>query len=151
MLINQQNMIQRERVKTLQFSGRSGRLIRKLVMVHSVSSCYRPQTKLRQGNVFTPACDYVRGEGGRSLSKGVSVWGGLSPGGSLSSKGGFCLGGGSLCSGESLSGGLSRGSLFRGVSVQGVGLCLGGGSLPRGGISVQAPPQGNLLECILVF
>ena len=33
---------------------------------------YRPQTKLREGNVFTPVCDSVHGGGGRSLSKGVS-------------------------------------------------------------------------------
>ena len=34
---------------------------------------YRPHTKLREGNVFTPVCDSVHG--------GVSVQGGLCPGG----------------------------------------------------------------------
>ena len=47
---------------------------------------YRPQTKLREGNVFTPVCDPVH-TGGVSvqggLCSGVSVWG-LYPGGSLS-------------------------------------------------------------------
>ena len=40
---------------------------------------YRTQTKLRQGNVFTPVCDSVHR--GRSLSGGV-----LCPGGSLSGR-----------------------------------------------------------------
>ena len=41
---------------------------------------YRPQTKLREGNVSTPVCDSVHR--GRSLSRGVSVqWGSLSNGG----------------------------------------------------------------------
>ena len=66
---------------------------------------YRPQTKLREGNVFTPVCDSVhRG--------GVSVWGGLCREGSLSGglyPGGLCLGG--LCP-------VSRGSLYGGVSVR---------------------------------
>ena len=55
---------------------------------------YRPQTKLLEGNVFTPGCDSVhRGDlcpvGGVSLSREVSVqeWG-LCPGvGSLSKSG----------------------------------------------------------------
>ena len=51
---------------------------------------YRPQTKLREGNVFTPVCDSVH-------RVGVSVQGGLCPEG-------FCLGdlfpgGGGLCPG----------------------------------------------------
>ena len=42
-------------------------------MARFLSSFYRPQTKLREGNVFTPVCDSVRGRG--ALSRGVSVWG----------------------------------------------------------------------------
>ena len=120
---------------------------------------YRPQTKLREGNVFTPLCHSVhRGRGlcpsmhHRSHDLGVSVqWGGLCPVG-VSVQGdslqvGLCPGG--LCPGGSLSGGLCQG-----------GLCPGG-SLSRG-ISVQEGsllgrrPYGNeqvvriLLECILV-
>ena len=74
-------------------------------------------TKLRQGNVFTPMCHSVHREGGLytsihhrpndqggSLSRGISVQGGLCPRGSLSSRSLFR---GSLsrdlCPGESLS------------------------------------------------
>ena len=41
---------------------------------------YRPQTKLREGNVFTHVCDSVYSEV-ESVSRRVSVWGGLCPGG----------------------------------------------------------------------
>ena len=46
---------------------------------------YHPQTKLREGNVFTHVCDSVHGGGGL-WPRGVSVWegfvqGGLCPGG----------------------------------------------------------------------
>ena len=71
---------------------------------------YRPQSKLREGNVFTAVCDSVHGGGGSlskeaSLSKGglcprVSVWGSLTRG-SLSREG-LCPG--YLCRGSSLSG-----------------------------------------------
>ena len=75
----------------------------------------RDQTKLREGNVFTPVCDSVRGGG--------SVKGGLCPGGVS----------GGLCQGVSV-----RGVSVRGVSVRGVyvqwGLSLGG-SLSRGSLS----------------
>ena len=71
-------------------------------------SYYRPQTKLREDNVFTPVCHSV--QGGGSLSRG-----GLCP-----------EGGGVLCPEGCMSGGsLSKGDLSWGVSVQ-------GGSLPRG-------------------
>ena len=107
------------------------------------------------------------GEGGLSLCPGVSFQGGLCPGRSLS--GGLCFlrclsvhGGLGLCLGVSVWGSLSRESLSREVSVQGVsvqgGLYLGvsvqGGFLSRGSLSGR-PPYGNeravciLLECIL--
>ena len=51
---------------------------------------YRPQTKLRKGNVFTPVCD--------SVHRGWSLWG-VSIQGSLWLQGGcFCPGG--LCRGD---------------------------------------------------
>ena len=56
---------------------------------------YHPQTKLREGNVFTPVCD--------SVHRGSSIQGGLCLGWSLSK------GGEGLCPG---------GSLSRGVSVR---------------------------------
>ena len=61
-------------------------------MARFLSSFYRPQTKLREGNVFTPVCDSVDGVG--------------------SVQGGFCPGG--LCS----EGALSRGVSVWGVSVE---------------------------------
>ena len=85
-----------------------------------MSSFYRPQTKLWEGNVFTPVCDSVHG--GVSLSRvslcpgWVSVQGALYPWG--------------LCPGGSL----SRGVSVQGVSVQGVSV-QGGGSVQ--GVSVQ--------------
>ena len=107
---------------------------------------------LRQGNVFTPVCHSVHGEGslsqhapqvawpGGSLSRRVSVQGYLCPGG-------LCLGG------LYPRGSLSSGSLSSGVSVQ-LGLCPGGlcpgwslfrGSLSRRRISVQ---EGGFLSKI---
>ena len=92
---------------------------------------YRPQTKLREGNVLTPVCD--------SVHSGVSVQGrGLCPGGSLSREG--------LCPGGSL----SREGVCPGrVSVR--------EGLRRGGVVCQGdPPCGKeravriLLGCILV-
>ena len=66
---------------------------------------YRPQTKLREGNVFTPVCDSVHGGRG-SLSGGKE----LCPGGSLSrgvsiqegslSKGVVCVQGAMFLSGR---------------------------------------------------
>ena len=99
----------------------------------------RPQTKLWEGNDFTPVC--------HSVHRGISVQGGLCPGVSVQ-RGGLCPGGslsGGLCPGGSL----SRGSLSGAVSVW-RGLCPGG-SLSRGvlclGISVQRGslcPGGSL-------
>ena len=37
----------------------------------SFSSFYRPQTKLRKGNLFTPVCDSVHGRRGISLNPGA--------------------------------------------------------------------------------
>ena len=89
-----------------------------------MSSFYRPQTKLWEGNVFTPVCDSVHG--GVSLSRvslcpgWVSVQGALYPWG--------------LCPGGSLSRGVSvQGVSVQGVSVQG-GLCPGG-LCPGGSLS----------------
>ena len=68
---------------------------------------YRPQTKLREGNVFTPVRDIVMGGlcWGGSLSRGLSVQEGLRPGG--------------LCPRVSVQGSLYPwGSLSKGVSVQ---------------------------------
>ena len=66
-----------------------------ILFLHSINCSqlyiYRPQTKLRKGNVFTPVCDSVHGK--------VSVQGDLCPR--------------DLCPGGSLQGG----SLPRGVSV----------------------------------
>ena len=47
---------------------------------HRNLALYHPQTKLRQGNVFTPVCDSVH------LGAGVSVWGDSLSGGSLSGR-----------------------------------------------------------------
>ena len=113
-----------------------------------------PATKLRQGNVFTPVCDSVRGGG---LCPGVSVqWGSLS-------SGGLCPVG-SLSSGVSVQwGSLSRGSPSGGISVpRGVSIQGGWGSLSRlvsvhgslcqGGLCQGDPriQQCILMECILV-
>ena len=57
---------------------------------------YRPQTKLREGNVFTPVCDSV------NRGRGVSVQGGLCPMASLCPVGGICPG--SLCLGDPMYG-----------------------------------------------
>ena len=91
------------------------------------------QTKLREGNVFTPVCDSVhRG----SLFRGFSVQGGLCPGVSL-----------------------SRGVSVQWVSVQGwQGVSVwGGGVLSRRDLCHGDPPGMMeertvriLLECILV-
>ena len=118
------------------------------VIMLLVGTYYHPQTKLREGNVFTPVYD--------SVHKGVSVQGGflsrgsLSRGGSLST-GGLCLGGG-VVQGVSVQGV----SLQRGVSVQGF-LCPEGGWVSvRGGLCQRDPLYGKeravriLLECILV-
>ena len=79
---------------------------------HSNPTCcnyihYRAQTKLREGNIFTPVCDCVHGGGGfsvhricqGSLSRGGLFLGVLCPQGL---PGGLCPGG--LCPGWSLSG-----------------------------------------------
>ena len=98
-----------------------------------VGTYYRPQTKLREGNVFTPVYD--------SVHKGVSVQGsfcpgGLSPEGRLCLQGVFVWGGGVLSRGFLSKGSLSRGgSLSRAFSVQRVG-----GSLSGGGVSVRETP-----------
>ena len=88
-----------------------------------VGTYYRPQTKLREGNVFTPVCDSVhRGVSvqGVSLSRGVSLQWGVS----------VCRG--SLSGGEFLSRGLCPGGFCpRGLSPEGVSV-QGGGHLSRG-------------------
>ena len=108
---------------------------------------YRPQTKLRQGNVFTPVCDSVHRVGGGTMSRGVSVRGCLCPEG--------------LCPAGSLSWevSLSRGVSVLGVSFQRESLSWGclcpGRPLSRRPPS-PLPPYGYvrairiLLECILV-
>ena len=116
---------------------------------------YRPQTKLREDNVFTPVCVCVHREGGGGgLCPGGpcpegSVWGSLSGGLSL---GGLCPGG--LCPvGVSVQGVSVQRVSVRGVPVQGV-LCPGGVCLV--GLCHGNPPYSNeravriLLECILV-
>ena len=114
---------------------------------------YLPQTKLRQGNVFTPVCDSIYwvvsvhpvSVQGESLS-GVSVQG------ESLSRGSLCPGGvsvlvslprvvsvqGCLCPGESLSrGSQSRGSQSRGSQSR--------GSLSRGSLSREnLCPGGSL-------
>ena len=112
-----------------------------------VGTYYRPQTKLREGNVFTPVYD--------SVHKGVSVQGSFCPGG-LSPEGRLCLQGvfvwGGLVQGVSVQGV----SLQRGISVQGF-LCPEGGWVSvRGGSLSGRPLYGKeravriLLECILI-
>ena len=96
-------------------------------------------TKLREGNVFTSVCDSVHGGAG-SLSRGVSVQGGLYPGG--------------LYPGVSIQGV----SVQEGVSVQGVSVqMVSVQGVTVQGVSVrETTPYGNvrvvyfLLECILV-
>ena len=103
---------------------------------HIVHHYYRPQTKLREGNVFTPVCDSVyRGE---SLSGGSLSKGGLPcpKGGSLSKEEGLCLGGVFVQRGQaSLSGGVA-------VSVQGDAPC----TVRTGGIN----PTG-MVSCAHIF
>ena len=111
---------------------------------------YRPQTKLREGNVFTLVCD--------SVYKGVSVQEGVHcPGrGSLSRKGVSVQEKGSLSRG-SLSrkgGSLSRkgGPLSRkGGSLSRKGGSLSGGASVWGSLSRRPPKNGGRVECILVF
>ena len=137
-----------------------------------------PATKLPQGNVFTPVCHSVHGEGSLSqhapqvtwpgrvsvqwgLSRGVFVQGGLCPGQSLSRvfiQGGLCPGGLSVQGGSMFgdrNGGLCPGgfcpaeSLSSRVSVQ-------QGVFVRETPWTETSPYGTerairfLLECILV-
>ena len=100
---------------------------------------YRPQTKLQEGNVFTPVCHSVHGGSLSQYAPQVTWPGvGLCPGS-------LCPGG--LCPGGVCPGGLCPGgSLPREVSVQ-------GGPCPGGPLSGRPPPNGNeqmVLECILV-
>ena len=90
---------------------------------------YRPQTKLREGNVFTGVRDSVHG-GGPGLG-GCLVWGVSAPGG--------CL----VQGGVSAPGGIAW---SRGVSALGGGVP--GGDPPRR-LLLQA--VRILLECILVL
>ena len=117
---------------------------------------YRPQTKLREGIIFTPVYHSVHRRRvlcpGKSLSGGFSVQGGLCPGGPLSR--GFSLQGFSV-QGISVQGVTVQGGLCsEGVSVWG-GLCLGGSLLGRPPRQRLSPPYGNkrvvciLLECII--
>ena len=112
---------------------------------------YRSQTRLREGNVFTPVCDSVHWEGGLCIEgisvQVVSVWGSRS-------KGSLCLG--VSVQGQSLSRrSRSKGSLCLGVSVQGVSV-QGGFSVP-GGLFKGDPWYDKgwivriLMEGILVF
>ena len=56
-------------------------------MISCNNSCYRPQTKLREGNVFTGVCDSVHGgvpgPGGCLFTGGCLVLGGACSGGGL--------------------------------------------------------------------
>ena len=89
--------------------------------------CYRPQTKLWEGNVFTLVCDSVHRVWSLSMGGlcpcGVSVRGisvrGISVSG-VSVREGLYQGGVSIREGS-----LSRGSLSRGASVYGGGVCHG--------------------------
>ena len=103
---------------------------------------YRPQTKLQEGNVFTPVCDSVHGRWVSvrgNLCPGALCPGGLCPGESLSRgslSGDLCQRG--LCPGSSLIRESLSGGICPGVSVQ-AGLCpeglFPGGSLSRGSLS----------------
>ena len=75
------------------------------------NNIYRPQTKLREGNVFTGVCDPVHGGGG--VRAPGSAW--------------------------SREGLLQGGCLFQGVPALGGGLLLGG-CLLREGCLVETPP-----------
>ena len=88
---------------------------------YRVSNYYRPQTKLREGNVFTGVCDSVHGMGVPSCSQGgVCSWGGAWSQG-VCSCGGGCL-------------------LWEGVCSWGVCSRGGpGGCLPPGGCLVETP------------
>ena len=48
-------------------------LLRVLPYLCTCVICYRPQTKLREGNIFTPVCHSVRGEVSGSGSGGGGV------------------------------------------------------------------------------
>ena len=93
------------------------------------NNIYRPQTKLREGNVFTGVCD--------SVHRGVVP----APGGGGSAPGGCLLGGECLVPGGSA----PAGCLLQGVPALG-GLLLGGCLLPggtcSGGCLVETLPEG---------
>ena len=121
----------------------------------NIYNIYRPQRSC--GKVMflhTPVCpggSLSRG----SLSRGVSVWGGLCPGG-FSVQGGLCPGG--LCPRRSL----SRGTLSNPRGLCPAGLCPGGlrpggvESVSRGRVSVLGglcqgdPPIQLYVVCILL-
>ena len=93
-----------------------------------------PQTKLREGNVFTPVCDSVHGEKGGNVFTPVcdSVHGGV-----LSIQGGICSGG--VC--------VQRGSLSRGLCPE-PGLCPAGRGVSVQGVSVQGVCHGDALHTV---
>ena len=95
---------------------------------YRVSNYYRPQTKLREGNVFTGVCDSVRGGVCLPAPRGVSA-----PGGGSWSQGGLLLWGGGLSA--------LGGCLLLGGSAP-------GGPGPRGGVCPMGgawwrPPDGH--------
>ena len=70
-----------------------------------ISICYRPQTKLREGNVLTPVCQSFFSQGGvhdrGCIWQGACVVGGMQGMWGMHRRGGLCLwGGGGRGAGE---------------------------------------------------
>ena len=97
--------------------------------IRNWSDYYRPQTKLREGNVFTGVCDSVYRR--RCLFRGGACSGVPAPGG-VPARGGCLLWGGLLQGG--LPGGLLWGGLLPG------GCLLPGGGVWSGGVPGGDPP-----------
>ena len=96
---------------------------------------YYPQTKLREGNVFTPGCDSVHRGGGVHGESGVHDKEGMHVKGGMCGKGGGCM--------------TKRGDVW-----QGYARCGGGGVNGKGACVERQPLKRAvciLLECILVI
>ena len=94
----------------------------KQIPITPCSTGYRPQTKLREGNVFTPVCDYVN-------RRGVHVWQGAA------------------CQGVCMSGGMYvREHVRQGVYVAGEGVHGRGGCAWQGRVCMACIVGGHVWQ-----